>query len=48
MDDAEESIARAPLPTKRTLHARANIPFQMLRFVSFSIRMLRMVIKGHE
>jgi hypothetical protein len=48
MDDAARSIAEAPLPTRRTLRARSSLPFQVLRFVAFNIRMLRMVKKGHH
>jgi hypothetical protein len=48
MDDVARSIAEAPLPTRRTLHARASVPYQVMRFVAFNIRMLRMVRKAHH
>ena len=47
-DPTAESIANAPLPTPRTLRSRTNIPRQIVRFVSFNARMLRMVAKGHH
>jgi hypothetical protein len=48
MDDAASSIAAAPLPTRKTLRARSSLPYQVMRFVAFNIRMLRMVRKGHH
>ncbi len=48
MDDSASTIATAPLPTKKTLRSRKNIPFQILRFAAFNIRMLRMVTKAHK
>lgn len=48
MDESARSIAEAPLPTSRTLHARANPVYQIARFVAFNIRMLRMVSKAHR
>jgi hypothetical protein len=48
MDDAAARIAEAPLPTPRTLRARASVPYQLTRFLAFNIRMLRMVLKGHH
>jgi len=48
MDDAARSIAEAPLPTRRTLRARSSLPYQLMRFVAFNLRMLRMVRKGHH
>lgn len=43
MDDHTHDIARAPLPTKRTLHARKNVGYQLLRFALFNARMIKMV-----
>lgn len=40
-------LSQAPLPTRRTLRMRRNLPFQFTRFLSFNGRILRMVIKGH-
>jgi hypothetical protein len=48
MDDAASSIAVAPLPTRKTLRARSSLPYQVMRFVAFNARMLRMVRKGHH
>jgi hypothetical protein len=48
MDDAARGIAEAPLPTRRTLRARSSLPYQVMRFVAFNARMLRMVMKGHH
>ena len=49
MDDADQRIAEAPLPTRATLRARRSVPYQVLRFMAFNVRMLRMVRKGpHE
>ena len=47
MQDAESGIASAPLPTKRTLRRRSNVPLQLVRFALLNVRMLRMVGKGH-
>jgi hypothetical protein len=48
MDDAESSIARAPLPTLRTLKARTNIFMQILRFVAINLKMIRIIVKEHR
>ena len=48
MDPTTESIAQAPLPTKRTLRARKSIPRQIVRFAVFNVRMLKMVTKAHH
>jgi hypothetical protein len=48
MDPTAESIAQAPLPTKRTLRARKSIPRQLVRFAVFNVRMLKMVAKAHH
>ena len=48
MDDADRSIAEAPLPTQKTLRQRKNVPFQVLRFIAFNIRMLKMVTRAHH
>lgn len=41
-------LSGAPLPTPRTLRMRQCLPFQFTRFVTFSLRILRMVLKGHS
>ena len=48
MDDGDRCIAEAPLPTVKTLRQRKNVPFQMLRFIAFNIRMLKMVTRAHH
>ena len=46
MDDATNSIARAPLPTAQTLRRRKSLAFQAWRFVALNLRMLTMITKG--
>lgn len=46
MDNAKDSIARAPLPTPRTLRRRQSIAYQSWRFIAANFRFLRMVTKG--
>lgn len=41
-------LAKAPLPTRRTLRMRRSLPFQFTRFLAFNVRILRMVLKGHH
>lgn len=36
------------MPTRRTLHQRRNLPYQIIRFVVFNAKMLKMVGKGHN
>ena len=48
MDNSATKIATAPLPTRKTLRSRKNIPFQVLRFAVFNIRMLKMVMRAHR
>lgn len=51
MDDDPQPItdlSRAPLPTESTLRRRQSLPFQAVRFVAFSLRIMRMVRKGHH
>lgn len=40
-------LSGAPLPTEATLKRRRSVPYQAMRFASFNMRMLRMVLKGH-
>ena len=40
-------LGAAPVPTGRTLRMRQNLPYQAFRFVAFSLRMFRMVLKRH-
>jgi hypothetical protein len=48
MSDVERSIAEAPLPTSRTLRARKSLSYQVMRFVAFNYRMLKMVTRAHH
>jgi hypothetical protein len=48
MDNAESSIADAPLPTSHTLGARRNLFVQSWRFIAINIRMVKMILKGHH
>ncbi|HET7725273.1 MAG TPA: hypothetical protein VFK68_11585 [Propionibacteriaceae bacterium] len=41
-------LSRSPLPTRRTLARRQNLLIQFVRFLSFDLRILRMVAKGHH
>jgi len=45
MDNPNESISRAPLPTERTLRARKNVVIQLWRFISINFKMIRMIGK---
>lgn len=48
MEDPQESIARAPLPTEKTLRQRRNIFIQFLRFCAINVKMIKMIRKGHH
>lgn len=48
MDDADSSIAQAPLPTPETVRARTNLAIQAWRFAAINLRMMKMVRKGHH
>ena len=48
MENADASIAQAPLPTEKTVRARTNLPTQVWRFTMINLRMMRMVFKGHH
>jgi hypothetical protein len=41
-------LSRLPMPTRRTIARRQNLVLQFFRFVSFDLRILRMVAKGHH
>ena len=43
MDDTEADIARAPLPTDKTLRARKNLFIQFGRFVAINMKMLKII-----
>jgi hypothetical protein len=48
MDDTEANIARAPLPTDKTLRARKNLFIQFGRFVAINTKMVRVIRKAHR
>lgn len=48
MDNVDERIAAAPLPTAATLRRRKSLPVQLVRFALINLRMMRMVRKGHS
>lgn len=41
-------LSRLPMPTRQTLARRENLVLQVFRFVSFDLRILCMVAKGHH
>jgi len=48
MENPGEAIARAPLPTEKTLKQRKNFLIQLTRFAVINIKMIRMIRKGHH
>ena len=48
MENINDSIAQAPLPTEKTLRFRKNVVFQFWRFVAINIKMLKLIRKGHH
>jgi hypothetical protein len=48
VENEDDSIAGAPLPTAKTLRARKNLPIQFWRFIAINIRMVRMIFKGNH
>ena len=48
MENADDVIAKAPLPTAKTLKARKNLPIQLWRFIAINIRMVKMIFKGNH
>ena len=48
MENPNESIARAPLPTEKTLKQRKNIVIQFVRFCVINLKMIKMIRKGHH
>jgi hypothetical protein len=48
MENANESIANAPLPTEKTLRFRRNVFFQLWRFTAINLKMVNMIRKGHH
>jgi hypothetical protein len=48
MENPNEAIANAPLPTEKTLRFRKNILIQLWRFTAINIKMVKMILKGHH
>lgn len=48
MDNADTSIAQAPLPTEKTIRSRTNLFVQTWRFAAINVRMIQMILKGHD
>jgi hypothetical protein len=48
MDNPNEVIARAPMPTEKTLKFRKNVFIQLWRFAAINIKMVKMIRKGHH
>jgi hypothetical protein len=48
MENPQDAIAHAPLPTASTLRFRKNLLIQSWRFVAINIKMLNMIRKGHH
>jgi hypothetical protein len=48
MDNVNERIASAPLPTTKTLRRRQSLGFQGWRFAALNLRIVKMVAKGHH
>lgn len=45
---ADERLAVAPLPTSQTLRRRSSLPLQVWRFAVINLKIVRMVLKGHD
>ncbi len=48
MENEDDVISRAPLPTGKTLRARKNLIIQTWRFIAINIRMVKMIFKGNH
>jgi hypothetical protein len=48
MENPNEAIARAPLPTEKTLRQRKNLFLQAIRFAAINLKMIKMIRKGHH
>jgi hypothetical protein len=42
------TFTQSQVPSRKELKARTNVVFQLIRFVSLNLRMLRMITKGHH
>ncbi len=47
-DQPITDLTAAPLPTAATLKQRRSLGVQLTRFVALSLRIMRMVLKGHD
>ena len=47
-DQPIADLSRAPLPTDKTLRQRRSIPVQLMRFVVFNARIMKMVASDHK
>lgn len=48
MENPNDSIAQAPLPTQKTLRFRRNLLIQLWRFAAINIKMMNLIRKGHN
>ena len=48
MDNVDDRIALAPLPTAQTVRRRKSLPVQLVRFALINLRMIAMVRRGHH
>ena len=48
MENPNDAIALAPLPTDKTLRFRKNLIIQFWRFLVINLKMLAMIRKGHK
>jgi len=48
MENEDEVISKAPLPTEKTLRARKNLLIQFWRFIAINFRMVKMIFKGNH
>ncbi|MGA0832339.1 MAG: hypothetical protein ACO3P4_05970 [Polynucleobacter sp.] len=48
MENPNEAISNAPVPSKQELKRRKNILIQMFRFAILNLKMLKIIGKGHK
>ena len=48
MENPNEGIARAPLPTQKTLKQRKSLVLQLFRFIVMNFKMIKMIRKAHH
>jgi hypothetical protein len=46
--DVDTNIAQAPLPTEKTVRRRTALPTQLYRFGAINLRMIGIILKGHN